>query len=93
MSGGSLNYAYSRVNDIADDIERYATTPLHKAFASHIRDVSVALKDLEWVFSGDYGPGDEIESIRKVVTKGKEIEVVTENAYVALKELREALEK
>ncbi len=93
MSGGSLEYAYSKVGYIADDVESQARTPLHKAFASHLRDVANALRDLEWVLSGDYGPGDEIESIRKVVDKAKEVEVVTENAYVALKELREALEK
>jgi len=93
MSGGSLEYAYSKIEYIAHDVESQARTPLHKAFASHLRDVATALHYLEWVLSGDYGPGDEVESIRKVVDKTKEIQVVTENAYVALKELREALEK
>lgn len=93
MSGGSLEYAYSKIKYIADDVESQARTPLHKTFASHLRDVASALRDLEWVLSGDYGPGDEVESIRKVVDKTKETQAITGSDYVALKELREALEK
>lgn len=48
MSGGSLDYAYSKVNYIADEVERQATTALQKAFVKHLRDVSEALHDLEW---------------------------------------------
>ena len=39
MSGGSLEYAYSKIKYIADDVESQARTPLHKTFVSHLRDV------------------------------------------------------
>lgn len=91
MSGGSLDYAYSKVNYIADEVERQATTALQKAFVKHLRDVGEALHDLEWVGSGDYGVGDEVEVLRKVVSKETEIEAATEQAHIALKQLQEVL--
>lgn len=60
MSGGSMDYLYSRV--------RYAEftteTPERKAFAEHLQLVADALRAIEWVDSGDWGPGDENEPIR-----------------------------
>ena len=91
MSGGSLEYAYSKLSYIADDVERLATTPLQKAFVKHLRDVSKALHDLEWVFSGDYGDGDEVESLKKVVNKQMELEAATNDARIALKQLQDVL--
>ena len=91
MSGGSLEYAYSKLSYIADDVERLATTPLQKAFVKHLRDVSKALHDLEWVFSGDYGDGDEVESLRKVINKEMELKAATEQAEFALKQLKDVL--
>jgi hypothetical protein len=40
MSGGSLDYVCYRLDDAIDTIERRATTTLHKAFASHLKDVA-----------------------------------------------------
>ena len=91
MSGGSLDYVCYRLDDAIDTIERRATTALHKAFSSHLRDISKALHDLEWVFSGDYGDGDEVESLKKVVNKQMELEAATNDARTALKQLQDVL--
>ena len=91
MSGGSLDYVCYKLDDAVDSIEKRATTPLHKAFAVHLKDVSKALHDLEWVFSGDYGEGDEIEALSKIVNKKMELEVATNDAKIALKQLQDVL--
>lgn len=73
MSGGSLNYAFSRLEDTAGDIRRHAETPLHHAFADHLIKVAKALHDIEWLFSGDYGEGQEVEAIKAVLPADAEI--------------------
>lgn len=87
MSGGSLNYAYSRVEDIANEVTMRATCNLHRAFATHLRKVATALHDLEWVLSDGYGPGDEVESIRAVVTQKEEVEEAKRMAAELMAEL------
>jgi hypothetical protein len=61
MSGGSMNYIYSRLEYGATFT---ADTPERQAFAKHLKLVVKALHDIEWVDSGDYGPGDETAAIR-----------------------------
>ena len=68
MSGGSLDYVYSSVESVAREIETRAETTLQKAFAKHLDLVAKALHDLEWVYSSDYGPGDEEEAIKKCLS-------------------------
>ena len=91
MSGGSLDYVCYKIDDAVDTIEKRATTTLQKAFAQHLKDVAKALHDLEWVFSGDYGEGDETEALSKVVNKKMELEVATNDARIALKQLQDVL--
>jgi hypothetical protein len=91
MSGGSLDYVCYRLDDAIDTIERRATTTLQKAFAQHLKDVAKALHDLEWVYSGDYSEGQEVESLRKVVNKEMELKAATEQAEFALKQLKDVL--
>lgn len=93
MSGGSLNYVYHQVEDAARDIARLAETPLHRAFAAHLMKVSKALHDIEWLFSADYGPGQEVEAIRAVVTPSAVLETATEHARVALSELQDSIKQ
>ena len=59
MSGGHYNYVYSQVESIHIDCK----TPLRRAFSRHLGLVAKALHDIEWVDSGDYGPGDEVKAI------------------------------
>ena len=91
MSGGSLDYVCYKVDDAIDTIEKRATTVLQKAFAKHLKDVAKALHDLEWVYSGDYSDGDDVEALRKVVNKEMELEAATNDARIALKQLQDVL--
>lgn len=91
MSGGSLNYAYHKVEDIADMVERQAKTALHKAFAKHLRNISTALHDLEWVLSYDYSEGSEIEALEKVVPKEIFLQSSIEEAQEAVQKVQDIL--
>lgn len=88
MSGGSLNYAYSQVENIAYEVQLRAENNLHRAFAKHLYLVATALHDLEWVLSSDYLRGDEVEAIRKVVSPLQEIETAKESAKELIEELQ-----
>jgi hypothetical protein len=91
MSGGSLDYIFSRVEDASEMIRKNCDTPLHKAFARHLLLVSKALHDIEWVMSGDKGEGDDIEAIKKVVSSQLLLETLVEDAKEIQKQLKEAL--
>lgn len=73
MSGGSYNYAYSRVREFANDLEYQSeerdlapeVRELRARFAAHLLLVAKAMHDIEWVDSADYGEGQEAEAIRK----------------------------
>ena len=98
MSGGSLDYVCYKLDDAIEVIERRATTVLQIAFAAHLKDVSKALHDLELVFSGDYGDGDDVEALRKVVNKEMELEAVAASEsntglHAGVKSLREKLKQ
>lgn len=91
MSGGSLNYVYSQVEDAAREIARRAETPLHRAFAAHVMKVATALHDLEWLFSCDYSDGMEVPALKAVITPEAVLETATARAQAALDELTAAL--
>jgi RNase P/RNase MRP subunit p30 len=91
MSGGSLDYICYRVDDAATSIASKATTPEQRAFAKHLRLVSKALHDVEWVFSGDCGEGDDSESIRAVVSFAAILESEIERAEQVLVDLKNAI--
>ena len=93
MSGGSLDYSFKKVNDLAEMVDSLATTNLHFAFASHLRSVAKDLHDLAWVWSGDYGPGDEDAALRAVVTPEAQLGVATTRAETALKQLQNVLDR
>lgn len=92
MSGGSLDYAYSKIEEAAIIINTRAKTPLRKAFAKHLWLVSKALKELEWVMSGDNPEGYEVESMKAVVSPQMELQAAIENAIEARRQLEEILE-
>lgn len=72
MSGGHYDYAYNRVYDAADAFEcelpRIQGTVLNERrwFVEHLRLVAKAMHDIEWVDSGDYSLGGELEAIAAV---------------------------
>ena len=63
MSGGSLDYLYSKLEHSLTDIPDNGN-PLRKAFKKHLLLVSKALHDIEWVDSEDYKSGDEEAAIK-----------------------------
>ena len=93
MSGGSLDYVYSRVEDAAMQVASRAQNNLHRAFAMHLHKVAKALHDLEWMLSCDTSEGSEIAAIRAVLPEGAEIECATQRAREALADLQAALRK
>jgi len=90
MSGGSMNYLYSKLEYDATFRE---DTPERKAFAKHLRLVAKALHDIEWVDSGDYGKGQESEAIRACLSEGAALEAAIEIANEAAKTLRAELNR
>jgi len=93
MSGGSLDYAFMRVQEIADSVLQKSENAHHRAFGKHLSKISKALKDLEWVLSGDSAEGEEIEAINNVLPLSCELESVVEDAKVVLSDLTRILNK
>lgn len=78
MSGGSYDYAYMKIEDMADELCQQRQ-PLRKAFGKHLKLVAKAMHDIEWVDSSDYGPGEEVDSINAVLAPGAEMEAIKED--------------
>lgn len=105
MSGGSYDYFYQRVDDVADQIredagcrnmgtdrsENYgASAPLRRAFKDHLRKVAKALRAIEWNDSGD-GDHAEQELIRAVISPSAELDNAIARATLALAEIGDAI--
>lgn len=70
MSGGNLEYFCFKFDDIIRLIAEHESTKastLRQDFIEHLRLVSQALYDIEWVDSGDYNDGDENKAILAVL--------------------------
>lgn len=91
MSGGSLDYVYTRVLEAAGAIRHRCDSATHLAFADHLELVAIALKDVEWVLSCDKAKGDDIPSILKVIDKAEVLAGAVDRAESAMKELQAAL--
>lgn len=90
MSGGSHNYAFGYVQDMAGNLAGSAC-PKRRAFAAHLAKVAKAMHAIEWVDSSDWGEGREIGPIMDVIGPGDVLRESTERARTALAELQEAL--
>jgi hypothetical protein len=90
MSGGSMNYLYSKLDY---DATFSTNTPERIAFRKHLARVAKALHDIEWVDSGDYGPGDENEAIRARLGDSMVMEAAIEAAEEAARVLRAEIER
>jgi hypothetical protein len=88
MSGGSMNYLYSKIEY---DATFAPNTPERRAFARHLKLVAKALHDIEWVDSSDYGPGDDTEAIRACIGPAALLASAVEDAKEAHKALAEAI--
>ena len=92
MSGGAYDHTYSQVENMAKD-PRLATTAERRAFASLLSDVAEAMHDVEWVDSGDYGPGMENAAIERCLSKEILLEQVIADAHVAADALQAAIQR
>lgn len=88
MSGGSLDYVYVNVDDAAERVAAQATCAEHRAFATHLRLVARALHALEWVWSCDTSPGDELPALRAVIAPEATLTEAVRHAEAAMAELR-----
>lgn len=90
MSGGSMNYIYSKLLCEAT----FATdTPERKAFKKHIEKVAEALHDIEWVDSMDKVPGDENAAIRACLQPDAVMFTLVEQAKDVMAALRVEIER
>lgn len=99
MSGGSYNYAYRHIEDLAADIRErggcgpeYSESQLRRAFKSHLAKVAAACRAIEWNDSGD-GDSAESEKIRACLPETAELDAAIEQAGEAQWELIAALER
>ena len=65
MSGGSMNYLFSRIEEAHFAID----TPERKAFKIHLEKVAKACKAIEWVDSGDSSEGAETAAILECIDR------------------------
>ena len=89
MSGGSWDYCYQKIDEMADRMQN-EKEPYRRAFGQHLRDVAKAMHDVEWVDSCDSSPGDDRAAIEKVMgknAKALELEIVKEDARKLIKQL------
>ena len=96
MSGGSMDYLTYKVDDIAIDLQNKNNTPLQRAFGKHLEKVAKALHDVEWVWSGDYGTGDDEEAIKDVlgdVKSEKALDILKSDALELIEQLSKFNEK
>ena len=95
MSGGSWQYFYGQLEDIATRLQS-ERDPVRKAFGSHLQLCAKALHDIEWVDSGDYGEKREVESIRMALGKDASVAVLSETikqVESALVDLKNEIER
>ncbi len=90
MSGGSMNYLYSRIQS---DLSFSENTPQRKAFMAHMQLVIKALHDIEWVDSSDYGEGDENEAIMTCIGERGVLKQLIDDAKRVQNDLAEELKK
>jgi len=83
MSGGAWDYAYLQVDDIVDRLET-SKDPLRRALGEALRPFIAALRDIEWVDSGDYSRGREHDAIRAALGEGAEERAVADTLAEAL---------
>ena len=90
MSGGSMNYLYSKLEY---DATFSTDTPERLAFKKHLVKVALALHDIEWVDSGDKSPGDENAAIRACLQPDAVLCTLVEHAKDVMAAIRKEVEK
>lgn len=92
MSGGSYDYAYSRVRDMAVEVRaRHPMCPKRLAFAAHLSKVADAMWAVEWEDSGD--GADREKFVGEAIPNGAELVAAVELAEKAREALDGAIER
>lgn len=91
MSGGSWDYAYSNIADIAERLTSDSTIK-RRVLGKLVMLTSKALHDIEWVDSGDYSPGDDYDAIDACL-KFKTNGAIKEDMNEYIKQLKEVCSK
>jgi hypothetical protein len=62
MSGGSWDYITHKFDDVANQLKS-EKDPLRRLMGQRVALLAKAMHDIEWVDSGDYSEGDDLEAI------------------------------
>lgn len=88
MSGGSMNYLYSRIEEAHFALD----TSERKAFKAHLEKVSKACRAIEWVDSGDSSEGSETSAILECIDRQDILNQLIVDAQGVVKELNKWIE-
>lgn len=69
MSGGSWDYVYFKVEEVAERLQA-EKCPHRRVLGDSLKLYAKALHDIEWVDSGDAVKGDEMEAIYRALEHG-----------------------
>ena len=93
LSGGSWDYAYSRVEDVAGRLLLDRSVK-RRALGRHLQDVAAALRAIEWHDSGDTSGVDEPAAIMCCIGPQQELAALRDEVTAlraALDEIEERL--
>jgi len=91
MSGGSWNYIYERMNEASAAL-RDCKCPYRKALGKQLAKIALAMHDIEWVDSDDYGEGDDQAAIEAALGSDCEKMALAE-LIIEANDSKERLEK
>lgn len=69
MSGGSMDYAYSKVRMIAEEFLEGSEEPLRRVLATELFELADVLRAIEWSDSGDTAPDEWKDHARNYLEK------------------------
>lgn len=92
MSGGSHSYRYREIEQEAYELSKSNLT-YRKAFAHHLELVAKAMHAIEWVDSGDCGPGDDKEAVLSCINPSLVFTTLIEEAVRIRDELSYMLKR
>jgi len=93
VSGGSYNYLYRKVIEVAETLSDSNQPDYRKAFAKHLVFIANALHDIEWVDSSDMGNGADKEAIMQCISMQDVLKEAIENAEYAKENLEDILDE
>jgi hypothetical protein len=98
MSGGSYDYLYLRIDELADKVRDraaradYTHKTLRRAFAALLNRVAKAAYALEWADSGDTDfAEDALPVLRALVSRPEVLAQAVNDAKLAMAELSDAI--